>query len=251
VGDWRYGSVSPTNFYSDHTGAYSGNAYGFSRHYTFFADGSYKDYVYIYAESYGCRQQNWVEMSGTVQFTGASFTTDRHERPLQDGRQLRRVEQQGPGHDRQRAERAVHHVHLHGEHRRRGQEVSHHPRRALRPGAVSRADDGGAARRAAPPSRLAAQRAHARHRCAARPHRAPARAPPACPRPAAGMGTITSGVESPVLENGSRSTPVERSRTGSECSAEVRTRTDLRTRACADRRPPVGSRPRRSGPRVA
>jgi len=75
VGDWRYGSVSPTNFYSDHTGAYSGNAYGFSRHYTFFADGSYKDYVYIYAESYGCRQQNWVEMSGTVQFTGADFTT--------------------------------------------------------------------------------------------------------------------------------------------------------------------------------
>jgi hypothetical protein len=75
AGNWRYGSVSPSNFYNDHTGAYSGNAYGFSRHYTFFADGSYKDYVYIYAESYGCRQQNWVEMSGTVQFTGADFTT--------------------------------------------------------------------------------------------------------------------------------------------------------------------------------
>jgi hypothetical protein len=75
VGNWRYGSVSPTNFYNDHTGAYSGNAYGFSRHYTFDRNGTYKDYVYIYAESYGCRQQNWVEMSGTVQFTGTDFTT--------------------------------------------------------------------------------------------------------------------------------------------------------------------------------
>lgn len=75
VGGWRYGSVSPTNFWDDHTGVYSGNAYGMSNQYIFGRDGSFKEYIYIYTQSYGCQMQAWVEMSGAVRFDDASFTT--------------------------------------------------------------------------------------------------------------------------------------------------------------------------------
>lgn len=75
VGSWRYGSVSPTNFWDDHTGVYAGNAYGMSHQYVFGSNGAYKEYVYVYTKSYGCEIQAWVEMSGSVRFDGASFTT--------------------------------------------------------------------------------------------------------------------------------------------------------------------------------
>ena len=75
VGGWRSGSVSPTNFWNDHTGVYSGNAYGMSDHYEFARNGTYKEYVYLYTQSYGCRTQVWVEMEGTVRFDATSFTT--------------------------------------------------------------------------------------------------------------------------------------------------------------------------------
>jgi hypothetical protein len=75
VGGWRYGSISPTNFWDDHTGVFSGNAYGFSDHYQFAANGTFKEYLYVYTQSYGCRTQAWVEMSGDVDFAGGSFTT--------------------------------------------------------------------------------------------------------------------------------------------------------------------------------
>lgn len=75
VGGWRYGSVSPTNFWDDHTGLYSGNAYGFSDQYVFAANGTFKEYVYVYTQSYGCRIQAWVEMEGRVDFDAAQFTT--------------------------------------------------------------------------------------------------------------------------------------------------------------------------------
>lgn len=70
VGEWRYGSVSPTNFWNDHTGVYSGNAYGFSDHYVFRRDGTYTEYVYIYTQAYNCRTQVWVEMGGTMRYDG-------------------------------------------------------------------------------------------------------------------------------------------------------------------------------------
>ena len=68
VGGWRYGSISPTNFWDDHTGVFSGNAYGFSDQYVFTANGTFKEYLYIYTQSYGCRIQAWVEMEGAVTF---------------------------------------------------------------------------------------------------------------------------------------------------------------------------------------
>ena len=74
VGAWRYGSISPTNFWNDHTGTYSGNAYGMSDHYAFERDGSFKEYSYIYTQSYGCRTQAWTEMSGTVRFGATTFS---------------------------------------------------------------------------------------------------------------------------------------------------------------------------------
>ena len=74
VGNWRYGSVSPTNFWDDHSGVYAGNAYGFSDIYAFNRDGTFKENVYIYTQSYGCKTQAWVEMSGTVTFDAAAFT---------------------------------------------------------------------------------------------------------------------------------------------------------------------------------
>ena len=75
VGGWRYGEISPTNFWDDHTGVYSGNAYGMSHQYVFESGGTFKEYVYVYTQTYGCRTQAWVEMSGTVRFDGATFTT--------------------------------------------------------------------------------------------------------------------------------------------------------------------------------
>ncbi|GJG86089.1 hypothetical protein tb265_12700 [Gemmatimonadetes bacterium T265] len=75
VGSWRYGSVSPSNFWDDHTDVYSGNAYGISDQYVFNRDGTYKEYLYVYTQTYGCRTQAWVEMSGPVHFTDGSFTT--------------------------------------------------------------------------------------------------------------------------------------------------------------------------------
>lgn len=75
VGTWRYGSVSATNFWDDHTGMYAGNAYGMSDQYVFAANGTFTEHVYIYTQSYGCRIQAWVETSGGVTFDGESFTT--------------------------------------------------------------------------------------------------------------------------------------------------------------------------------
>ncbi len=76
VGSWRYGVISPTNFWNDHTGVFSGNAYGMSDHYVFNRNGTFKEYTYIYTQSYGCRTQVWVEMNGGVDFDDATFTTE-------------------------------------------------------------------------------------------------------------------------------------------------------------------------------
>jgi hypothetical protein len=76
AGAWRWGSISPTNFWNDHTGTFSGNAYGMSDHYVFRRDGTFTEYVYIYTQSYGCRTQVWVEMAGAVRADDETFTTE-------------------------------------------------------------------------------------------------------------------------------------------------------------------------------
>jgi hypothetical protein len=45
-----------------------------SDQYDFAADGTFREYVYIYTQSYGCRTQVWVEMQGRVQFDATTFT---------------------------------------------------------------------------------------------------------------------------------------------------------------------------------
>lgn len=74
VGDWLYGTISPTNFWDDHTGQYEGSAYGISDYYRFDGDGTFEEYTYLYTQSYGCRTQAWTRMEGTVAFDGATFT---------------------------------------------------------------------------------------------------------------------------------------------------------------------------------
>jgi hypothetical protein len=74
VGRWMYGSISPTNFWNDHTGQYAGNAYGFADHITFQENGTYTRLVYIYTQNYGCRTQVWTQMQGTVTVDGETFT---------------------------------------------------------------------------------------------------------------------------------------------------------------------------------
>jgi hypothetical protein len=72
--DWLYGSISPTNFWDDHTGQYSGNAYGFSDYVMLEADGTYKRYIYIYTQYYGCRTQSYTYHVGTVTVNGSTIT---------------------------------------------------------------------------------------------------------------------------------------------------------------------------------
>jgi hypothetical protein len=42
----------------------------------FAANGTFKEYLYIYTQSYGCRTQAWVEMEGAVTFASGQFTTN-------------------------------------------------------------------------------------------------------------------------------------------------------------------------------
>ena len=73
AGAWRYGSISPTNFWDDHTGQYMGNAYGFGDFLNFQRNGRYTRLVYIYTNSYGCQTQVWTQMEGTVRVDGSTF----------------------------------------------------------------------------------------------------------------------------------------------------------------------------------
>jgi hypothetical protein len=74
VGSWRYGSISPSNFWNEHTGQYAGNAYGFADYITFQRRGKFTRLVYIYTNSYGCQTQVWTQMEGTVEADDETFT---------------------------------------------------------------------------------------------------------------------------------------------------------------------------------
>lgn len=73
-GEWMYGMISPTNFWNDHSGQYSGNAYGIGVWLDFTPNGRYTQLVYIYTQQYSCRMQTWTEMEGTVTVSGSQIT---------------------------------------------------------------------------------------------------------------------------------------------------------------------------------
>lgn len=73
-GEWVYGTISPTNFWNDHTGQYSGNAYGIGVWLDLKPNGHYTQLVYIYTQSYNCRTQTWTEMEGTVVVNGSQIS---------------------------------------------------------------------------------------------------------------------------------------------------------------------------------
>lgn len=66
VGEWSYGAISPTNFWNDHTGQYSGNAYGVGAWFTFHAGGTYEQFIYQYTQNYNCQLQVWTWIRGNM-----------------------------------------------------------------------------------------------------------------------------------------------------------------------------------------
>lgn len=74
VGKWMHGTISPTNFWDDHTGQYMGNAYGMADYVTFGKDGRYEEFVYLYSQMYNCRTQIWTSKQGTVSVNGDEIT---------------------------------------------------------------------------------------------------------------------------------------------------------------------------------
>lgn len=74
VGDWAYGSISPSNFWNDHTGTFGGNAYGFADYLDLDHDGDFTRLIYIYTNSYGCQTQVWTQMKGTMTADQSTFT---------------------------------------------------------------------------------------------------------------------------------------------------------------------------------
>ncbi|MDC0714728.1 hypothetical protein POL68_40135 [Stigmatella sp. ncwal1] len=73
-GDWRFGTISFTNFFGDQ-GQYIGNAGGVAVAFDFDKSGKFKQQVYINQRDYNCVTQTWTEMEGTATFDGATFTT--------------------------------------------------------------------------------------------------------------------------------------------------------------------------------
>jgi hypothetical protein len=67
VGQWSYGSISPTNFWNEHTGQYAGNAYGVGAWFTFRSRGAYEQFIYQYTQNYGCQTQVWTRIRGNME----------------------------------------------------------------------------------------------------------------------------------------------------------------------------------------
>lgn len=79
AGEWVYGTISPTNFWDDHTGQYVGNAYGIGVILDLEPNGRYSQMVYIYTQAYSCRTQVWTHMEGTVTVNGSALTFYPHK----------------------------------------------------------------------------------------------------------------------------------------------------------------------------
>jgi hypothetical protein len=74
AGEWMYGTISPTNFWNDHSGQYSGNAYGIGVFLDFKPNGRFTQLIYIYTQQYNCRTQTWTQMEGTVTVSGSQIS---------------------------------------------------------------------------------------------------------------------------------------------------------------------------------
>src|SRR5687767_4129064 len=53
VGDWFWGTISPTRYWNRDTGEFVGHGYGGSVSYVFEKDGTYKRYFYMETRLYG------------------------------------------------------------------------------------------------------------------------------------------------------------------------------------------------------
>jgi hypothetical protein len=73
-GDWRFGTISFTNFFGDQ-GQYIGNAGGVAVSFDFNKDGTFRQQVYINQRNYNCVTQAWTEMTGTTTFDATTFKT--------------------------------------------------------------------------------------------------------------------------------------------------------------------------------
>lgn len=78
-GEWVYGNISPTNFWNDHTGQYSGNAYGIGVILDLKPNGRYTQMVYIYTQQYACSMQTWTHTEGTVTVNGGQISFYPHK----------------------------------------------------------------------------------------------------------------------------------------------------------------------------
>ena len=72
-GDWKFGTISMLSFWDDHTGDYVGTAGGVAVFFQFEPNGTYTHQVYVLVRNYGCVQQTWTEMRGTVDFSESTF----------------------------------------------------------------------------------------------------------------------------------------------------------------------------------
>jgi hypothetical protein len=73
VGDWKFGTISFTNFWSSQ-GQYIGNGGGTAVRFSIEPDGRYAQQVYLSRRNYGCVMETWTETVGTATFDDGELT---------------------------------------------------------------------------------------------------------------------------------------------------------------------------------
>jgi hypothetical protein len=74
VGNWRWTTISGTNYVDRSTGQITDNAGGMSTGFTFGKDGRYKFNFYIKQRTYGLLTESYTTEEGTVTFQPGTFT---------------------------------------------------------------------------------------------------------------------------------------------------------------------------------
>lgn len=105
VGDWFWGTVSPTRYWDRDTGDFVGHGYSGALSYVFAADGTYKRYFYLETRLGGDVSGVFSASEGTVAFTGDTFTLKPTKgtyrftegRSTKKEREMRRDELERPG----------------------------------------------------------------------------------------------------------------------------------------------------------
>jgi hypothetical protein len=105
VGDWFWGTVSPTRYWDRDTGDFVGHGYSGALSYVFAADGTYKRYFYLETRLGGDVSGIFSASEGTVAFTGDTFTLKPTKgtyrftegRSKKKEREMRRDELERPG----------------------------------------------------------------------------------------------------------------------------------------------------------